>query len=102
MALNPGKDRLQFLLEATRKEARHLRQTVDRLSEEPISAQWVSQLEHEPELSERLDAFVARFGRLQDTLADKLIPELLGISWKTSAPPSITSPGWNGSATFLR
>jgi uncharacterized protein with HEPN domain len=78
VALNPDKDRLQFLLETTRKEARHLRQTVDRLTEEPITAQWVSQLEHEPELSERLDAFVARFGRLQDTLGDKLIPELLG------------------------
>ena len=30
------------------------------------------------ELSERTDAFVARFSRLQDTLADKLLPELLG------------------------
>ncbi|MEP6824340.1 MAG: hypothetical protein ABI919_05950, partial [Ramlibacter sp.] len=27
--------------------------------------------------SERTDAFVARFARLQDTLADKLLPELL-------------------------
>jgi hypothetical protein len=29
------------------------------------------------ELAERTDAFVARFGRLQDTLADKLLPTLL-------------------------
>ncbi len=27
--------------------------------------------------SERTDAFVARFGRLQDTVADKLLPEFL-------------------------
>ena len=28
-------------------------------------------------LAERLDAFVSRFGRLQDTLADKFLPTLL-------------------------
>ncbi len=77
MALNPDPERLKFLLETTRKEARHLRQTVDRLASEPISADWVAGLEDQPELSERLDAFVARFGRLQDTLGDKLVPELL-------------------------
>jgi hypothetical protein len=27
--------------------------------------------------AERLDAFVSRFGRLQDTLGDKLLPQLL-------------------------
>lgn len=77
MALTADSERLAFLLETTAKEARHLRQTVDRLAAEPISAEWVSRLEQEPELSERLDAFVARFGRLQDTLGEKLIPELL-------------------------
>lgn len=30
-------------------------------------------------LAERLDAFVSRFGRLQDTLADKLLPILLDM-----------------------
>ena len=29
------------------------------------------------DLAERVDSFVARFGRLQDTAADKLLPELL-------------------------
>src|SRR5574337_1100067 len=29
-------------------------------------------------LAERVDAFVARFGRLKDSLADKLLPALLG------------------------
>jgi hypothetical protein len=77
VALSPNAERLRFLLETTRKEAGHLRQTVDRLASEPISAKWVTQLEENPDLSERLDAFVARFGRLQDTLGDKLIPELL-------------------------
>lgn len=36
-------------------------------------------LRQDIELGERVDAFVARFGRLQDTLADKLLPEVL--SW---------------------
>ena len=32
---------------------------------------------HEPDLAERVDAFVARFGRLQDTLPGALLPRLL-------------------------
>lgn len=31
----------------------------------------------DPDLAERLDAFVSRFGRLQDTVGDKLLPTLL-------------------------
>jgi uncharacterized protein YutE (UPF0331/DUF86 family) len=38
---------------------------------------WVAQLDSKPELAERIDAFVARFGRLQDNLGDKLMPELM-------------------------
>ncbi len=34
-------------------------------------------IEIDPTLAERLDAFVARFGRLQDTVGDKLLPALL-------------------------
>jgi len=34
-------------------------------------------LDKKPDLAERIDAFVARFGRLQDHLGDKLTPELL-------------------------
>lgn len=69
--------RLGFLLETVEKEARHLQGTTKRLFVEPIDVVWVSNLERQPELAERVDAFVARFGRLQDTIGDKLIPELL-------------------------
>ncbi len=31
----------------------------------------------DPELPKRTDAFVSRFGRLQNTVADKLLPNLL-------------------------
>jgi hypothetical protein len=35
------------------------------------------QLETDVLLAERLDAFVSRFGRLQDNLGDKFLPQLL-------------------------
>lgn len=37
----------------------------------------VAQLDIDPLLAERLDPFVSRFGRLQDTVTDKLLPALL-------------------------
>lgn len=43
-------------------------------------------LRHNIEDSERTDAFVARFGRLQDTLGDKLLPELLKCLGETLGP----------------
>jgi len=69
--------RLQHLLQVAEKEVRHLEQTTQRLSTESIDDQWVADLENQPDLAERIDAFVARFGRLQDHLGDKLTPELL-------------------------
>ena len=73
----PPSDRLLSLLEIAEKEGRHLLGTTARLFAAPIDAAWVRRLEERPELSERTDAFVTRFGRMQDTLGDKLIPELL-------------------------
>jgi phytoene dehydrogenase-like protein len=70
-------DRLVFLLETVEKEGRHLLGTTARLFVEPIDPAWVRHLEDRPELAERTDAFATRFGRMQDTLGDKLIPELL-------------------------
>jgi hypothetical protein len=40
-------------------------------------AQAAQKIESDPILAERLDAFVSRFGRLQDTVGDKLLPALL-------------------------
>jgi hypothetical protein len=69
-------ERYLFLLEVCHKEAILLVGTVQRLFIKPINSKWVESLEEAPVLAERVDAFVARFGRLQDTLGDKLIPEL--------------------------
>ncbi len=44
------------------------------------------QIESDPILAERLDAFVSRFGRLQDTVGDKLLPALLLALAERSGP----------------
>ncbi len=69
--------RLQFLVRVVRKECRHLAATDQRLFEHPFSLEQASRLEEDPGLAERVEAFVGRFGRLQDTVGDKLLPLLL-------------------------
>ncbi|MBK1700720.1 hypothetical protein [Thiococcus pfennigii] len=69
--------RLRFLVRVTQREMEHLQTTDHRLFQRPFTAEAVAQLAHQPDLAERVDAFVSRFGRLQDTLGDKLLPELL-------------------------
>jgi hypothetical protein len=71
------RSRLSFLLDTVYREGRHLLLTCERLFVTRIDVDWVLALEQEVELAERLDAFVARFGRMQDTIGDKLVPELL-------------------------
>jgi len=70
-------DRLRFLLETTEREGRHLLGTAGRLFRENVDAAWVARLDGDPETAERVDAFGARFARMQDTIGDKLVPELL-------------------------
>jgi uncharacterized protein with HEPN domain len=69
--------RLAFLTRVVRKECRHLRTTDQRLFPEPFTPARAAQLETDSELAERVEAFVGRFGRLQDTVGDKLLPALL-------------------------
>jgi hypothetical protein len=69
--------RLAFLLETVGLEAEHLVQTNVRLFAQPFDAARAAALKTNLDESERADAFAARFGRLQDTLGDKLLPELL-------------------------
>ena len=69
--------RLAFLVETVKLEAQHLCQTDQRLFQRPFDAERVAGLRVNVDEAERIDAFVAWFGRLQDTLADKLLPELL-------------------------
>jgi hypothetical protein len=69
--------RLQFLARVTHKECQYLLETDQRLFTGPMTIDLVQKIEMDPLLAERLDAFVSRFGRLQDNLGDKLLPQLL-------------------------
>ena len=65
------------LIRVTAKEARYLERTEARLRSLNIDLSWVESLDNNDEHSEMLDAFVSRYGRLQDTLGDKLLPAML-------------------------
>lgn len=69
--------RLQFLARVVRKECQHLAITDSRLFKSLFTVAEVALLETDPDLAERVEAFVGRFGRLQDTAGDKLLPQLL-------------------------
>lgn len=69
--------RLQFLIRVVRKECKHLHSTGMRLFSDLFALEQVARLEDNPDLAERVEAFVGRFGRLQDTVGDKLLPALL-------------------------
>jgi hypothetical protein len=73
----PLSQRLQFLVRVVQKECRHLATTDQRLFACPFTVELANRLEGDPELAERVEAFVGRFGRLQDTVGDKLLPTLL-------------------------
>lgn len=73
-------------LELAHKVAAHLQYTHRTLFALSIDAIWVQQLAVRAELAEKVEAFVSRFGRLQDHLGEKLIPRfaaLLGESPKS-------------------
>ena len=75
--MDPVRQRLAFLLETVELEAEHLQATDRRLFWEAFTPQRAAAARDDAELSERLDAFSARFARLQDTAGDKLLPVLL-------------------------
>lgn len=78
--------RLQFLVRVVRKECKHLTTTDQRLFGNIFTLECAIRLEEDADLAERVEAFVGRFGRLQDTVGDKLLPLLLSaMGEKTSA-----------------
>ena len=85
-AATPIKLRLAFLARVTEKECGHLLATDKRLFSTELTAQEAIKIAADPLLAERLDAFVARFGRLQDTVGDKLLPSLLEALFETPGP----------------
>jgi hypothetical protein len=78
--------RLQFLTRVVRKECRHLADTDQRLFEaSSFTVAQAALLDENPDQAERVEAFVGRFGRLQDTVGDKLLPLLLQALGEKSA-----------------
>lgn len=73
----PLSPRACFLLRVASKASRHLADTDRRLFASPFTQATASRFDTDPELAERVEAFVGRFSRLQDTLGDKLLPALL-------------------------
>ena len=75
--LDAALERLAFLLETVELEVERLLATDQRLFEQAFTAERAATLRADAPLAERLDAFAARFARLQDTAGDKLLPTLL-------------------------
>lgn len=78
--------RLEFLARVTDKACQHLHDTNSRLFGDLFTVEMAQKIELDPILAERLDAFVSRFGRLQDTVGDKLLPALLSALAEKTGP----------------
>jgi len=69
--------RFLHTLEIVAKEGKNLSYSWNSLFNQGIDIEWVDSLEKNPDCAEQLEAFVSRFGRMQDTMADKLLPRWL-------------------------
>lgn len=79
-------ERLRFLGRVIAKEAKHLTTTDQRLFGQPFTLEHARRLDSDADLAERVEAFVGRFSRLQDTLADKFLPALLAALGEPLGP----------------
>ena len=69
--------RFLHTLEIVAKEGKHLSYSWSSLFNQPINVEWIIGLEQNPGCAVQMEAFVSRFGRMQDTMADKLFPRWL-------------------------
>ena len=72
-------NRLWQILSVVEKEGRYLHDVMQRLFPEQgvISPSWLANLLATPEGIDRLESFIGKFARMQDTLVDKLLPYFL-------------------------
>lgn len=78
MTITEGqRTRLDFLARVIKKETDCVRATDSRLFAQPLTVTTIEAIIEDCLLTERLDAFTSRFGRLQDMLGDKFLPNLL-------------------------
>jgi len=71
---------IEKLLEITGKEVMYFQQSRIRVINSNVDIKWIEALDENPQHSEMLDAFVARFSRLQDAIGDKLLPTILKLN----------------------
>jgi len=75
MKIDPEQlERLRFLARVVQREQNHLLITDQRVFGKPFTPERARGLADNIDEAERVEAFVSRFGRLQDTLGDKLLP----------------------------
>lgn len=72
-----SQERLRFLSRVVDKEIKHLEYADHQVFGGLLTYDAVENLDKTPELAMKVEAFVSRFCRLQDTLGDKLLPALL-------------------------
>ena len=78
--LSEHAENARLALGLAKKEAEHLAYTHRTLFSQAIDLDWVRSLAVREELSEKIDAFVGRFGRLQDHIGEKLLPRFCLLS----------------------
>lgn len=70
-------ERFLYTLNIVHREGQHLAYSWKHLYSQKIDAGWVDELQMEPQRAEQMEAFISRFGRMQDTIAGKLLPRWL-------------------------
>lgn len=78
--------RVQRLLALCRKDAAGLQRVIARLFSTPATAERLKNLDSDDDLAERVEAFAARFGRLQDALVDKVLPAYFDLMAEPPRP----------------
>ena len=75
-------ERLSYLIKLVGKEDQHLQDVKERLLGDgaDINAAWLEKCLSDPTGIDRLESFGAKFSRMQDTVVDKLLPQLLIVS----------------------
>ncbi len=76
---NSQAERLLFLAKVIEREIKHLKTTDHKLFAQSFTLVTIKQMVQDEDLVERVEVFVSRFGRLQDSLGDKLLPNLLAF-----------------------
>jgi hypothetical protein len=101
--LSEHRESALFSIDLARKEATQLQYSHRTLYAQPIDIEWVERLAEDQAMAEKVEAFVSRFGRLQDHIGEKLLPRfalLLGESPKSMLDTMAYAErmGWIGSA----